>query len=103
MSIEAAGPLGHYDVGVYNQPFTLKASPFQLRGLAAHVVNSCVRQSLDHMGRVRPDSGGKGGFATHKIQNLADYVMESDDLTNYRELALLLSFPLNPQAVNMSI
>ncbi|CAF9904569.1 MAG: hypothetical protein HETSPECPRED_004722 [Heterodermia speciosa] len=83
VSIEAAGPLAHYDVATYNPPFTLKASPFQLRGLAAHVVNSCVKVSLDHRGRPREGTGGRGGFATHQIQNLADYVMVSDDLSNY--------------------
>ena len=86
VSIEAAGPLAHYDVATYNPPFTLKASPFQLRGLAAHVVNSCVKVSLDHRGRPREGTGGRGGFATHQIQNLADYVMVSDDLSNYRML-----------------
>lgn len=84
MSIEAAGPLAHYDVGVYNPPFTLKASPFQLRGLAAHVVKSCVAQNYDQRRRPIAESDGKGGFATHQIKNLANYVTNSDDLTSYR-------------------
>lgn len=85
MSIEAAGPKAHYDVGVYNPPFTLKASPFQLRGLAANIVNTCVRDKIGRDGRPMEGSGGKGGFATNQIQNLADYVQNTDDLSTYRK------------------
>ena len=85
MSIEAAGPLAHYDVGVYNPPFTLKASPFHLRGLAANIVNSCVREKIGQDGRPEAGSGGRGGFITNQIQNLADYVQHTDDLSTYRK------------------
>lgn len=36
-------------------------------------------------------TGGRGGFATHKIQNLAHYISETDDLRTYR--AYLSLFP----------
>ena len=93
MSIEAAGPLAHYDVGTYNPPFTIKASPFQLRGLASNVVRTCVYPSKDPWGKEKKDSGGQGGFVTDKIQNLADYIAVADNLDTYRKQ------PLGPRSM----
>ena len=58
-----AGPEAFYDIQTTNTPFTIRASPFQLRGLAAYVVNDCVQRG-----------GYTGGFATNKISNLANYL-----------------------------
>ena len=65
ISIEVAGPQGFYDVQSTNVPFTIMASPFQLRGLAAYVVNNCVQRG-----------GNVGGFATNQISNLANYLQD---------------------------
>lgn len=61
--MEVAGPAAFYDVATMRAPFTIRASPFQLRGLAAFVIKKCVSER-----------GYIGGFATNKIQNLVDYV-----------------------------
>ena len=65
ISIEVAGPESFYDLSATHLPFTIRASPFQLRGLAAHVVNDCVTMG-----------GNVGGFATNKISNLAEYLRD---------------------------
>ena len=65
ISIEVAGPQAFYDVQSTYMPFTIMASPFQLRGLAAYVVNDCVQRG-----------GNVGGFATNKISNLANYLQD---------------------------
>lgn len=65
ISIEVAGPEAFYDVRSTHTPFTIRASPFQLRGLAAYVVNDCVQRG-----------GNVGGFATNKISNLANYLQD---------------------------
>ena len=65
ISIEVAGPEAFYDVQSTHTPFTIRASPFQLRGLAAYVVNDCVQRG-----------GNVGGFATNKISNLANYLQD---------------------------
>ena len=71
ISIEVAGPRAFYDVSTTSVPFTIRASPFQLRGLGAYVVNNCVTRG-----------GNVGGFATDKISNLADYLQDpSTDLS----------------------
>lgn len=58
-----AGPAAFFDPARTNTPFTIKASPFQLRGLAAYLIGECVVRR-----------GYIGGFATNKIQNMADYI-----------------------------
>ena len=65
ISIEVAGPQAFYDVQTTYTPFTIRASPFQLRGIAAWVVNDCVQRG-----------GNIGGFATNKISNLANYLRD---------------------------
>ena len=65
ISIEVAGPKAFYDPQKTNTPFTIRASPFQLRGLAAYVVNDCVQRG-----------GNVGGFATNKVSNLANYLRD---------------------------
>ena len=65
ISIEVAGPQAFYDPAITHVPFTIRASPFQLRGLAAYVVNDCVTRG-----------GNVGGFATNKISNLAEYLRD---------------------------
>lgn len=65
ISIEVAGPEAFYDIATTHIPFTITASPFQLRGLAAYVVNDCVQRG-----------GHVGGFATNKISNLANYLRD---------------------------
>ena len=59
--------MAFYDPSTTNTPFTIRASPFQLRGLAAYVVNNCVQRG-----------GNVGGFATNKISNLANYLQDPD-------------------------
>ncbi|KAK4696842.1 hypothetical protein P7C71_g1150, partial [Lecanoromycetidae sp. Uapishka_2] len=71
ITIEVAGPRAFYDVETTNVPFTIKASPFQLRGLAAYLVAECV-----------VDRGYIGGWATNKIANLADYINSPDYIPN---------------------
>lgn len=62
-------------------PFTIRASPFQLRGLAAYVVNDCVQRG-----------GNVGGFATNKISNLANYLQDPNtDLSARFRKALQVS------------
>ena len=71
ISIEVAGPQAFYEPTSTHTPFTIRASPFQLRGLAAYVVNDCVQRG-----------GNVGGFATNKISNLANYLQSpSTDLS----------------------
>ena len=71
ISIEVAGPEAFYDPAMTHMPFTIRASPFQLRGLAAYVVNDCVQRG-----------GNVGGFATDKISNLVHYLRDpSTDLS----------------------
>ena len=78
ITIEAAGEAAFYNPTLTNIPFTIKASPFQLRGLAAYVLNKCVS-----------NGGYLGGFATNRIQNLIDYVREPgfDPMNRFRTLS----------------
>ena len=61
--------------------FTISSSPFQLRGLASHIVRSCVARST-----VGGEDASIGGFATDKIANLANFIQApSTDLNaDYR-------------------
>ena len=84
MTIEVAGPAAFFDVSTTRTPFTIRASPFQLRGLAAWLIGECVNTR-----------GYIGGFATTKIQNMVDYIdsanynpnvwRESRESTGYRD------------------
>lgn len=85
ISIEVAGPKAFYDPATTNTPFTIRASPFQLRGLAAYVVNDCVQRG-----------GYLGGFATNKISNLANYLQDpSTDLS--------LPYPISAHFLTVSV
>jgi len=78
ITIEVAGPGAFFDVATTNVPFTIKASPFQLRGLAAYIIGECV-----------VSRGYIGGFATNKLSNLADYIEGPDYVPNiWRKLRL---------------
>lgn len=67
VTIEVAGPVAFYDPQKTNVPFTISASPYQLGGLAAYVIEECVVKR-----------GYIGGFASNKVQNLLDYVRRPD-------------------------
>lgn len=73
ITIEAQGPNTYYNLDRINPPHTIRASPFQLRGLAAYVIKSCVN---------RPSSAGEdasiGGFATDRMSNLAEYLLDEN-------------------------
>lgn len=71
ITVEVAGPSAFYDASTTNVPFTIKASPFQLRGLAAYIIAECV-----------VNRGYIGGFATNKISNLRDYILNPDRVAN---------------------
>ena len=66
ISVEVGGPQAFFDPATTHTPFSIRASPFQLRGLAAYVVNACVVRG-----------GNFGGFATHKVSNLVNYLEDS--------------------------
>ncbi|CAF9908203.1 MAG: hypothetical protein ALECFALPRED_004349 [Alectoria fallacina] len=85
ISIEVAGPQAFYDRQTTNTPFTIRASPFQLRGLAAYVVNDCVQQG-----------GNVGGFATNKISNLANYLRDPNT-------DLSLPYPISAHFLTVSV
>ncbi|KAL6715431.1 hypothetical protein ACLMJK_006392 [Lecanora helva] len=59
ISVEIAGPV---DID------TISIVPNRIRGMAGHIANTCVGQR------------GMGGFITHKIQGLVDFV--TDPMTN---------------------
>lgn len=89
VTIEAQGPNTYYEIGHINPPFTIKASPFQLRGLAAYVIKSCVN---------RPSRAGEdasiGGFATDRMENLAEYLLDEN---------IDLSAPLPPSTTFITV
>lgn len=85
ISIEVAGPQAFYDPAITHVPFTIRASPFQLRGLAAYVVNDCVTRG-----------GNVGGFATNKISNLAEYLRDPNT-------DLSAPFPISAHFLTVSV